>query len=221
MPRTWGVIFLLSTVAWGYSQASKTIPSEPRQTNPPMVLLPQREAFVSVAEQKLVVMENGKKIATFPVSTSKFGLGDRRNSWTTPLGSMHVAKKIGDRVPSGTVFRRRTPTREILPPNAPGRDPIVTRILWLEGNEPDNRNAYSRFIYIHGTPEERNIGKPASFGCIRMKSADVIALYDMLSVGSRVTVVREKVKKALTMVAMARLQTPKAYAAVTGMERDE
>lgn len=186
-----------------------------------MLLLPQREAFVSVADQKLVVMENGKKIATFPVSTSKFGIGDRRNSWTTPIGSMHVAKKIGDRVPSGTVFRRRTPTREILQPNAPGRDPIVTRILWLDGNEPDNRNAYSRFIYIHGTPEERNIGKPASFGCIRMKSADVIALYDMLSVGSRVTVVREKVKKALTMVAMARLQAPKAYAAVTGMERDE
>ncbi|HEY5894126.1 MAG TPA: L,D-transpeptidase [Chthoniobacterales bacterium] len=221
MPRIWGVIFLVSTVAWGHAQASKSVPVAPRQASPPAFLPPPREAFVSVAEQKLVVMENGKKIAAFPVSTSKFGLGDRHGSWTTPLGVMHVARKIGDRVPSGTVFRRRVPTREILRPNAPGRDPIVTRILWLGGNEPDNRNAYKRFIYIHGTPEERNIGKPASFGCIRMKSADVIAVYEMLPVGSRITVVREKVKKALTMVAMARLQPSKTYAAVTGAKRDE
>lgn len=220
MPRLWTVIFLLSTGTLGHAQASKSLPS-PRQVVQPAVLIPQREAFVSVAEQKLVVMENGKKIAAFPVSTSKFGLGDQHGSWTTPLGVMHVARKIGDRMPAGTVFRRRVPTREILQPNAPGRDPIVSRILWLDGNEPDNRNAYGRFIYIHGTAEERNIGKPASFGCIRMKSADVIALYDMLSVGSRVTVVREKVKKALTMAAMARLQPPKTYAVVAGANHQE
>ena len=67
----------------------------------------------------------------------------------------------------------------------PGRDPIVTRILWLRGREPQNANAYGRFIYIHGTPEERNIGRPASYGCVRMRSRDVIQLYDTSAVGAR------------------------------------
>ncbi|HEX8372206.1 MAG TPA: L,D-transpeptidase [Chthoniobacterales bacterium] len=167
---------------------------------------PIREAVVSVPDQKMVVMEGTKKVATFPISTSRFGVGDRHNSWSTPSGTMRVAKKIGDRVPPGAVFRRRQPTGEILPPNAPGRDPIVTRILWLSGTEPGNQNAFERCIYIHGTTEEKMIGKPVSFGCIRMKSKDVIVLYEMLSVGSRVSVVNENVKKALNTVAMAKLQ---------------
>jgi lipoprotein-anchoring transpeptidase ErfK/SrfK len=70
--------------------------------------------------------------------------------------------------------------------NAPGRDPIVTRILWLEGLEPRNRNAFSRYIYIHGTPEERNIGQPVSFGCVRMRSDDVIELFDSVGVNAQV-----------------------------------
>lgn len=167
---------------------------------------PVREAIVSVPDQKIVVMEGTKKLATFPVSTSKYGTGDRHNSWSTPMGSLRVAQKIGDHVPPGGVFRRRQPTGEILQPNAPGRDPIVTRILWLTGNEPANRNAYERCIYIHGTTEEKFIGKPASFGCVRMKSKDVIVLYEMLSVGSQITIVPEKVQKAVATFAMAKLQ---------------
>ena len=167
---------------------------------------PVREAIISVPDQKIVVLEGSKKIATFPVSTSKFGIGDRYNSWSTPLGSMRVAQKIGDHIPSGAVFRKRQPTGEILQPNAPGRDPIVTRILWLSGLEQGNRNAYERCIYIHGTTEERFIGKPASFGCIRMKSRDVIVLYDMLSTGSQVTVVTENVRKAISTLTLAKLQ---------------
>ncbi len=167
---------------------------------------PVREAIVSVPDQKLVVMEGTKKIASFPVSTSKFGIGDRHNSWSTPVGSLRVAQKIGDHIPPGAVFRRRQPTGEILQPNAPGRDPIVTRILWLTGNETGNRNAYERCIYIHGTTEEKMIGKPASFGCIRMKSSDVIVLFDMLSVGSQVSIVNENVRKALNSFALAKLQ---------------
>ena len=81
----------------------------------------------------------------------------------------------------------------------------MTRILWLSGNEPANRNAYERCIYIHGTTEEKLIGKPVSFGCIRMKSKDVIVLYDMLSVGSSVSVVKENVQKAVSIVSMAKL----------------
>lgn len=167
---------------------------------------PVRDAIVSVPDQKLVVMEGTRKIATFSVSTSKFGLGDKRNSWSTPLGTHRVAQKIGDRQPAGTVFRRRQPTGEIIQPNAPGRDPIVSRILWLAGEEPHNRNAFERCIYIHGTSEEKMIGKPASFGCIRMRSRDVIVLYEMLSVGSRVTIVTDNVRKAMNTYTMAKLQ---------------
>jgi lipoprotein-anchoring transpeptidase ErfK/SrfK len=78
--------------------------------------------------------------------------------------------------------------------DAPGRDPIVTRILWLEGLEPHNRNAFKRFIYIHGTPEERNIGIPSSYGCIRMRSADVMNVYNTVGVGARVLITTKPFK---------------------------
>ena len=99
------------------------------------------------------------------------------------------------------VFKDRRPTGEILVPDAPGRDPIVTRILWLRGREAQNANAYSRYIYIHGTPEERNIGKRASFGCIRMRSRDVIQLYDIVGTGARVTILDQPLE---TMVPRTR-----------------
>ena len=102
---------------------------------------------------------------------------------------MKVAKKIGGGAPAGAVFKSRERTGEILRPNAPGRDPIVTRILWLKGTERQNRNAYKRYIYIHGTPEERTIGRPASYGCIRMRSRDIIGLYRRVPRGTKVTVV--------------------------------
>jgi hypothetical protein len=97
--------------------------------------------------------------------------------------------KIGMGHPLGTVFKSRVPTGEILKPNAPGRDPIVSRILWLEGMEPCNRNAFNRGIYIHGTPQEKLIGRPASFGCIRMKSSDVIALCNKVMTGATVKII--------------------------------
>jgi hypothetical protein len=75
------------------------------------------------------------------------------------------------------------------PGGSPGRDPIVTRILWLRGREPQNANAYARTIYIHGTPEERNIGHPASYGCIRMRSSDIVNLYEIVGRGAQVTIV--------------------------------
>ena len=134
--------------------------------------------LISVPEQKMAVLEKGVPIATYPVSTSKFGLGDYRGSWGTPLGKLEVASKIGDAAPLGAVFKDRRFTGEVIAVDAPGRDPIVTRILWLRGRESQNQNAYRRFIYIHGTPEERNIGLPVSYGCVRMRSSDIIQLYD-------------------------------------------
>lgn len=148
---------------------------------------------VSIPEQKLVLFRNGELVAEYPVSTSRFGVSDRPGSYGTPLGRMRVARKIGHGQPSGAVFKSRRPTGEILPPNAPGRDPIVTRILWLEGLEDRNRNAFRRFIYIHGTTEEANIGKPVSFGCIRMTSAGVLDLFNRIGVGAEVVVTDQRV----------------------------
>jgi hypothetical protein len=153
------------------------------------------ELIISVRDQKLVLLRNGSKVATYPISTSMFGLGDARGRMTTPLGYLAVEKKIGDNVPVGAVFHKRQLTGEILQPNAPGRDPITTRIIWLRGLEAQNAHAFQRCIYIHGTPEENKIGRPASYGCIRMKSKDVAELYDQVPVGALVQIVPDRLPK--------------------------
>lgn len=157
---------------------------------------------VSVPEQTLALVDNGVVTARFPVSTSKFGLGDSPNSYATPLGSMEVASKIGTNAPLGAVFKSRVRTGEILPPNAPGRDPIVTRILWLRGLEAANARAFSRNIYIHGTPVEKLIGRPVSFGCIRMRSGDVARLYSAVNVRTKVAIMNTRLSRAVAQVTL-------------------
>ena len=152
--------------------------------------------LISTADQQMFLLRDNIKIAEFPVSTSKFGVGDALNSHATPTGLLRVRKKIGKNAPPGAVFKSRRRTGEVLPVDAPGRDPIVTRILWLEGLEPQNRNAYGRYIYIHGTPEERNIGTATSYGCIRMRSVDVITVYDTVGLGARVLITTRPFKRA-------------------------
>lgn len=159
------------------------------------VRLVQPNVIISVKDQKLVLLENGSKRATYPVSTSRFGMGDDWGSMTTPIGLLQVAQKIGDHAPVGAVFHRRRFTGEILPPNAPGRDPVITRIIWLRGLQPGNAHAYNRCIYIHGTPEEKYIGRPASYGCIRMKSRDVYDLYAQLALGAIVQITPDRLPK--------------------------
>lgn len=149
---------------------------------------PPKEVVVSVKDQQIALLDRGKPVRVYPCSTSKFGLGDRPGSYATPLGRLQVAKKIGGGAPKGLVFKGRQPTGEILPPNAPGRDPIVTRIIWLRGLQDKNKGAYARYIYIHGTPEERTIGQPSSFGCVRMASDDVIDLFDRIEEGTQVRI---------------------------------
>jgi lipoprotein-anchoring transpeptidase ErfK/SrfK len=134
-------------------------------------------------------VENNSKVAVYPVSTSKYGMGDFWGRMTTPLGVMQVAQKIGDHAPLGAVFHNRHPTGEVISANAPGRDPITTRIIWLRGLEPQNAHAFNRCIYIHGTPEEKRLGHPASYGCIRMRATDVAALYNRLPLGALVQIV--------------------------------
>jgi lipoprotein-anchoring transpeptidase ErfK/SrfK len=173
------------------------VPSLPAATSlvTPANQVIANQVIVSVREQKLMLLQNGAKVATYPVSTSKFGLGDALGRMTTPLGFLAVAQKIGDHAPTGAVFHNRRFTGEILSPNAPGRDPVITRIIWLRGLESQNAHAFSRCIYIHGTPEEKLIGRPASYGCIRMKSSDVASLYDQLPLGAVVQIVPDKLPR--------------------------
>lgn len=143
---------------------------------------------VSVAQQRMALFDEGKFVTMFPVSTSKFCLSNTPGSYGTPLGRLEIAKKIGDGQPAGMKFTSRQPTGEIVQPNAPGRDPIVTRILWLKGKESWNDNSYDRNIYIHGTAEEYKLGQPASYGCVRMASQHVLWLYDQIGTGARVDI---------------------------------
>ena len=152
---------------------------------------------ISVPEQKLAILENGSSVAEFPVSTSKFGLGDQPRSFATPVGTLVVAGKVGARAKPGTVFKGCRPTGEIIRPNAPGRDPIVTRILRLRGLQANNARAYGRGIYIHGTPQERRIGRPASYGCIRMRSRDVMRVFDAVPVGTKVEIVTTPLNRVM------------------------
>ena len=115
----------VSPLVWSWSRFISLSPAL-RADGPSRVI-------ISVSDQKLMVMGNGAKLATYPVSTSKFGLGDNWGRMTTPLGFLQVAEKIGDHAPVGAVFRNRRFTGEILKPNAPGRDPVITSIIWLRG----------------------------------------------------------------------------------------
>ncbi|MEA3212518.1 MAG: hypothetical protein QOE70_5575 [Chthoniobacter sp.] len=143
---------------------------------------------VSVPNQKIIVFQQGVQVAMYDCSTSKYGIGDQPGSYRTPVGRLQVVQKIGDGLPSGMKLKSRQPTGEIVKPDSPGRDPIVSRILWLRGLERQNAHAYNRAIYIHGTAEERTIGTPASYGCVRMRSKDVIKLYSQVGVGAVVEI---------------------------------
>jgi lipoprotein-anchoring transpeptidase ErfK/SrfK len=158
---------------------------------------PAVELVVSVSDQKLAVVVNGKIYKDYHISTSRYGEGDNWGSWRTPTGMLQIAGKIGASAPAGAVFWRRQVTGEVLPANAPGRDPIVSRIIWLRGLEEGNRNAYKRCIYIHGTPQEAFLGRKASFGCIRMRSADVIEVFNWVNVGTTVAILEDPLKRAV------------------------
>lgn len=171
------------------------------------------EIIISVPDQRLVVMENGVLAGHYPVSTSKFGLGDQPSSYATPLGTLEVAAKVGDGAPMGAVFKSQHMTGEVLAPNAPGRDPIVTRILHLRGLDACNSRAFDRGIYIHGTTEEFKIGRPASYGCIRMRSRDVVQVFNAVPVGTKIEIVNAPLRRALADYAVQHAGTAHRVAA--------
>jgi L,D-transpeptidase YbiS len=160
--------------------------------------MPQRQLRIELSHQRLICLEDGRTLALYPVSTSRAGPGEKRDSGCTPRGRHRIRLKIGEGAPENTVFVARRPTGELysdsLGESEPERDWILSRILWLTGMEPGfNRggevDTLRRFIYIHGTPEEALIGMPVSHGCIRMRNRDLIKLFDWTVNGMPVEIV--------------------------------
>lgn len=146
-----------------------------------------KNIHISIRDQRLTLKEGETLVRTYPVSTSRFGIGTEEDSMKTPIGRFRVAEKIGDGLPSDTVFQSRVPLKadDPLPPT---EDLVMSRILWLDGLDEHNANTRDRFIYIHGTKHEDKIGNPASHGCVRMRNADVIELFDLVDEGAPVII---------------------------------
>ena len=153
---------------------------------------------VSVARQAMQVFDDdGRLLREYPVSTALAGVGEESGSYRTPRGRHLIRAKIGAGMPENTVFVRRRPTGEIWTPELgeefPGRDWILTRILWLSGCEPGcNRlgcvDTMRRYIYIHGSPDIAEMGVPGSHGCVRMRNADIVELFDLVPCYSEVEI---------------------------------
>ncbi|MCW0219085.1 MAG: L,D-transpeptidase [Prosthecobacter sp.] len=148
--------------------------------------LTQPRLEVSVATQRLTLWEGFHLVKSWPCSTSKFGLGYTEGSNKTPLGGFVVKEKHGDNAALGTIFKARQPVGLWTPDQVTDDDLILSRILWLEGMEKRNANTFQRYIYIHGTNDERHIGRPASHGCVRLKNRDVVELYELTPIGTQV-----------------------------------
>lgn len=138
-----------------------------------------KNIHVSIQDQVLTLREDETPIRSYPVSTSRFGIGTEEGSFKTPVGRFRVAEKIGGDMPPGTIFRSRVPLKPD-DPHPRTDDLVMSRILWLDGLDEHNANTRDRFIYIHGTKHENKIGSPDSCGCIRMRNADVVELFDLV-----------------------------------------
>ncbi|MDA9691579.1 L,D-transpeptidase [bacterium] len=161
-------------------------------------LMKSTEIEISISEQKLFLLDNKSVIKTYLISSSKYGEGSKVNSFKTPLGKHVVKRKIGKDMPLGARFIGRSFSGEIYPIYDSDQvlvedDVVQSRILWLDGledgiNKGEGVDSYSRYIYIHGTPEEWLLGEKASKGCIRMSNKDVIELFNLVEEGIQVTI---------------------------------
>ncbi|CAN5626923.1 cell wall-recycling L,D-carboxypeptidase ElsL [soil metagenome] len=161
---------------------------------------------ISVPKQLLRLKRGRVTERSYPISTSQFGLGTEEGSFKTPTGRFRIAEKIGAGQPLETAYQARVPLR----PSAKllaSDDLVMSRILWLDGLDPKNANTFQRYIYIHGTNHEELIGQPASHGCVRMRNADVAELFELVEIGTRVTIaagqpvgrIGKSVKKSLRL----------------------
>jgi lipoprotein-anchoring transpeptidase ErfK/SrfK len=147
----------------------------------------RKKVDISLRRQRLALKEGRKTIRTYPISSSRFGIGSEEGSMKTPTGRFRIGEKIGHAARPGTIFQARV----ALGPNDPlpeTEDLITSRILWLDGLDEDNANTRDRFIYIHGTKHEDKMGIPDSHGCIRMRNEDVIELFDLVDEGTPVVI---------------------------------
>lgn len=154
---------------------------------------------IRIPAQELDLLDNaGKVLRSYAVSTAANGVGEISGSYCTPRGKHIIRAKIGAGQPENTVFAGRRPTGEIYTPELgtkfPGRDWILTRILWLSGcevgfNRLGNNDTMRRYIYIHGTPDSVQLGIPDSHGCIRMRNSDLIELFDIVAAGTAVEII--------------------------------
>ena len=147
----------------------------------------QTNIHISIRDQRLTLKRGETPLRSYPVSTSKFGVGTEDGSMKTPTGRFRVGEKIGGEMPSDTVFQARVALKpgDPLPPT---EDLVMSRILWLDGLDEDNANTRDRFIYIHGTKHEDKIGIPDSHGCVRMRSGDVAELFKLVDEGTHVII---------------------------------
>lgn len=145
------------------------------------------DIHVDIARQAVDLLLNDRPVKSWPASTSRFGTGFEEGSYKTPTGRFCIAEKIGDGAPSWMEFKGRKPTGAIASPGGE-HDAILTRILWLEGLDAANANTRQRYIYFHGTNREDLIGTPASHGCVRMRNADIVELFDTVPAGTPVTI---------------------------------
>lgn len=152
---------------------------------------------ISISKQQLILFDEEDSIKQYSISTAKNGLGERKNSECTPRGEHIIAEKIGQGAKENSVFVGRIETNELynskLRDFHPRRDWILTRILWLSGTEEGKNkggdvDSHDRYIYIHGSPEDIEMGYPGSRGCIRMRNSDVVELFNLVNVGTRVTI---------------------------------
>jgi lipoprotein-anchoring transpeptidase ErfK/SrfK len=155
------------------------------------------EIRIDIASQQLLLLEDGRELARYRVSTARNGPGERRDSGCTPRGRHRIRLKIGAGCPANTVFVGRRPTGEIYTPELaaaqPERDWILTRVLWLTGCESGHNrggevDTLRRFIYLHGCPDAEPMGVPASHGCIRLRNRDIVELFERVAPGTPVLI---------------------------------
>lgn len=162
----------------------------------------ERVVLIDATAQKMLLVERGRQVAEWTISTALKGLGSAKGSDQTPLGVHRVAQKFGAGAPLGTIFKSRQDSGQIAkiltgPNENSTGDNVTTRVLWLDGLEPGlnkggNVDSHERFIYIHGTDEEGKLGRPASHGCIRMRNLDVVKLFDSVDENTLVVIAKSR-----------------------------
>ncbi|MFM7460974.1 MAG: L,D-transpeptidase family protein, partial [Burkholderiales bacterium] len=196
-----GPAFLAFVILCLAGCSSTSPPSSQQERESPGFLNKREFLLISVKDQRLYHVKDQTVVSSHSVSTGIRGVGETTNSEMTPRGRHFIAEKVGAGLPFGAVIEGGVPTGEIVEVNS-GRlpPPVVTRLLRLGGLERRNENTFERYIYIHGSPYENQLGRPASGGCIRMRSNEIVALFDRVEVGIDVEIFEEEFYAALKQI---------------------